>query len=55
MRQIRTDRYAAFASDHELANELRRMEDEGEYVKRNLVVSEALSRGISTEQLREIR
>jgi len=52
---INTKRDARFASDHELATEYRRMTEEEEYVKRNLVISEALNRGISKEGLKEIR
>lgn len=55
MREIRTERDAKFASDHELANEYRDAKENGKTLTRNLVVSEALDRGISKEQLAEIR
>ena len=55
MTEIRTKRDAKMASVHELANAYREMTENGDYVKRNLVISEALNRGISKEQLKEIR
>ena len=53
--QINTQRDAKFATDHELANEFRKAKENRKTRQRNLIVSEALDRGISKEQLKEIR